>query len=56
MPDRVRWGILGNAHIGRTCVIPAMQKSRNCAVLQPGNQESRCCIGSLQAARYRERR
>ena len=29
MPDRVRWGILGNANIGRTCVIPAMQKSRN---------------------------
>lgn len=36
MPDRVRWGILGNANIGRICVIPAMQKSRNGTVLSLG--------------------
>ena len=29
MPDRIRWGILGNAMIARKCVIPAIQKSRN---------------------------
>jgi predicted dehydrogenase len=29
MPDRVRWGILGNATIARKCVIPAIQKSGN---------------------------
>ena len=29
MPDKVKWGILGNATIARKCVIPAIQKSRN---------------------------
>jgi len=29
MPDAVRWGILGNATIARTCVLPAIRKSRN---------------------------
>ncbi|MCX5894321.1 MAG: Gfo/Idh/MocA family oxidoreductase [Proteobacteria bacterium] len=29
MPDKIRWGILGNATIARVCVIPAIQKSRN---------------------------
>jgi predicted dehydrogenase len=38
MADRVRWGILGNANIARTCVIPAMQKSRNAVVLALGTR------------------
>ena len=29
MTDQVRWGVLGNATIGRKCVIPAISKSRN---------------------------
>jgi predicted dehydrogenase len=29
MPDRIKWGILGNAMIARKCVIPAIQKSCN---------------------------
>jgi xylose dehydrogenase (NAD/NADP) len=29
MPDRIRWGVLGNATVARRCVIPAIQKSRN---------------------------
>jgi predicted dehydrogenase len=29
MPDKIRWGVLGNATVARTCVIPAIQKSRN---------------------------
>lgn len=38
MPDRVRWGILGNANIGRICVIPAIQKSRNGSVQSLGTR------------------
>ncbi len=38
MPDRVRWGILGNANIARRCVIPAMQKSRNSTVRSLGTR------------------
>jgi D-xylose 1-dehydrogenase (NADP+, D-xylono-1,5-lactone-forming) len=29
MTDKIRWGVLGNATVARTCVIPAIQKSRN---------------------------
>ena len=29
MAERITWGILGNAAIARSCVIPAIQKSRN---------------------------
>jgi predicted dehydrogenase len=29
MPGKLKWGILGNATIGRKCVIPAVQKSSN---------------------------
>ena len=29
MPDKIRWGVMGNATVARTCVIPAIQKSRN---------------------------
>jgi D-xylose 1-dehydrogenase (NADP+, D-xylono-1,5-lactone-forming) len=29
MPDKIRWGILSTAHIGRARVIPAMQKAKN---------------------------
>lgn len=29
MTEPVKWGVLGNANIARTCVIPAIQKSRN---------------------------
>jgi predicted dehydrogenase len=29
MPEKVRWGVLGNAMIGRKCVLPAITKSYN---------------------------
>lgn len=29
MPDKIQWGILGNANIARVCVIPAIQRSKN---------------------------
>lgn len=29
MAERIAWGILGNAAIARTCIIPALQRSRN---------------------------
>ena len=29
MPEKVRWGVLGNAMIGRKCVLPAIAKSYN---------------------------
>jgi predicted dehydrogenase len=29
MPERIHWGVLGNANIARVCVIPAIQKSHN---------------------------
>ncbi len=29
MPDKLNWGIMGNATIARLCVIPAIQKSSN---------------------------
>lgn len=29
MPDKLNWGVMGNATIARMCVIPAIQKSRN---------------------------
>jgi predicted dehydrogenase len=29
MPDKLKWGVMGNATIARVCVIPAIQKSRN---------------------------
>jgi predicted dehydrogenase len=32
MTERIKWGVLGNANIARVCVIPAIQKSSNCAV------------------------
>ena len=32
MADTLNWGILGNATIARTCVIPAISKSRNAAI------------------------
>ena len=32
MADTLNWGILGNATIARTCVIPAISKSRNAAL------------------------
>jgi D-xylose 1-dehydrogenase (NADP+, D-xylono-1,5-lactone-forming) len=38
MPDRVRWGILGNANIVRKCVLPAMQKSCNGTVRSLGTR------------------
>lgn len=38
MADHMRWGILGNATIGRKCVIPAIQKSRNGRVHALGTQ------------------
>ena len=38
MPDRVRWGILGNANIARMCVIPAIQRSRNGTVQSLGTR------------------
>jgi D-xylose 1-dehydrogenase (NADP+, D-xylono-1,5-lactone-forming) len=38
MSDRIRWGILGNATIARTCVIPAIQKSRNSMVRALGTR------------------
>jgi D-xylose 1-dehydrogenase (NADP+, D-xylono-1,5-lactone-forming) len=38
MPEQVRWGILGNANIARTCVLPAMQKSRNGTVRSLGTR------------------
>jgi predicted dehydrogenase len=32
MTDKIRWGVLGNATVAHRCVIPAIQKSRNCLV------------------------
>ena len=32
MPERITWGILGNAAIARSCILPAIQKSKNSAV------------------------
>ena len=29
MSEKLNWGVMGNATIGRVCVIPAIQKSRN---------------------------
>jgi D-xylose 1-dehydrogenase (NADP+, D-xylono-1,5-lactone-forming) len=32
MRDKLNWGILGNAMIGRKCVMPAITRSRNCCI------------------------
>ncbi|MBI4763504.1 MAG: Gfo/Idh/MocA family oxidoreductase [Deltaproteobacteria bacterium] len=32
MDKKIKWGVLGNAHIARVCVIPAIQKSSNGSV------------------------
>jgi len=51
MPDTVKWGILGNATIARTCVIPAIQKSRNCSVHALGTRfpESAAAVADKNA-------
>lgn len=38
MPDQIKWGIIGNANIARTCVLPAIQNSKNGTVTALGTQ------------------
>ena len=39
MPDKVRWGIISTANIGRGRVIPAIQQSRNGEVVAVGSRD-----------------
>ncbi len=38
MEQKINWGILGNARIGRVCVVPAIAKSRNGRVQAVGSR------------------
>lgn len=52
MPEPVAWGILGNAAIARSCIIPAIQKSKNGVVYAlasrtPGSAKEFCKVHEI---------